>query len=140
MFVSARTLTMASAAGYRPRRAMPYSRSTMSSHDELGPSATKRIERSARRVVRATGLGRPARQAQGAMRQARSRLSEWVAPSESETALHERRDNAAIRLLFSFVLHADSICIDVGAHQGSMLSDMVRVAPLGRHIAYEPLP
>ena len=34
----------------------------------------------------------------------------------------------------------DGHCIDVGAHAGEILEDLVRVAPDGRHIAYEPLP
>jgi len=43
-------------------------------------------------------------------------------------------------LLIALGLVEDSNCIDVGAHIGSVLADIVRVAPLGRHIAYEPLP
>lgn len=38
------------------------------------------------------------------------------------------------------VLHGDSNCIDVGAFRGRLLAKIVRSAPLGRHIAYEPLP
>jgi FkbM family methyltransferase len=38
------------------------------------------------------------------------------------------------------VLEPDSCCIDVGAHRGSILREMVRIAPRGRHYAFEPLP
>jgi FkbM family methyltransferase len=38
------------------------------------------------------------------------------------------------------VLARDSICIDVGASRGELLAHMVRLAPLGQHIAFEPLP
>jgi FkbM family methyltransferase len=38
------------------------------------------------------------------------------------------------------VLAPDSCCIDVGAHRGSVLAEMVRVAPHGHHIAFEPIP
>jgi FkbM family methyltransferase len=38
------------------------------------------------------------------------------------------------------LLRPDSNCIDVGANTGSVLADAVRLAPLGRHIAFEPLP
>ena len=34
----------------------------------------------------------------------------------------------------------DSNCIDVGAYNGRALAAIVRLAPRGRHIAYEPLP
>jgi FkbM family methyltransferase len=50
------------------------------------------------------------------------------------------QDELNMRLLLGFSLAADSNCIDVGSHDGRFLSEMVRIAPLGRHIAYEPLP
>jgi FkbM family methyltransferase len=40
----------------------------------------------------------------------------------------------------SRVLAPYSNCIDVGAHRGSMLRHIVRLAPRGRHYAFEPLP
>lgn len=49
-------------------------------------------------------------------------------------------DDVHLRLLVSFVLSPRSNCIDVGSHQGAFLAEAVRVAPLGSHIAYEPLP
>jgi FkbM family methyltransferase len=38
------------------------------------------------------------------------------------------------------VLRRDSSCIDVGAAGGRILEEVVRIAPLGRHTAFEPLP
>src|SRR5947209_14432650 len=52
----------------------------------------------------------------------------------------DRIDNQNLRLLMTFVLTEDSNCIDIGAHKGGVLAEMVRVAPRGKHIAYEPLP
>ncbi|MBA2568146.1 MAG: FkbM family methyltransferase [Actinobacteria bacterium] len=52
----------------------------------------------------------------------------------------DHRDNQHLRLLLSFALPEDANCIDVGSHLGDVLEEMLRVAPLGRHIAYEPLP
>src|SRR5713226_5292099 len=52
----------------------------------------------------------------------------------------DRVDNQHLRLLLTFALTEDSNCIDIGAHKGGVLAEMVRVAPYGRHIAYEPLP
>jgi len=38
------------------------------------------------------------------------------------------------------VLREDSNCVDVGCHQGSILREMLRLAPKGTHFAFEPLP
>lgn len=46
----------------------------------------------------------------------------------------------SLRLLLAFTLAPDANCIDVGAHRGDVLRDMLRIAPNGRHIAYEPIP
>ncbi len=42
-------------------------------------------------------------------------------------------------MLLAFALPADANCIDIGAANGKVLSEIVRVAPHGQHIAYEPL-
>jgi FkbM family methyltransferase len=42
--------------------------------------------------------------------------------------------------LMSRTLRRTSNCIDVGAYRGRVLAGMLRLAPHGRHIAYEPLP
>jgi FkbM family methyltransferase len=52
----------------------------------------------------------------------------------------DRRDAEHLRLLLAVSLSPDSNCIDVGAHKGSVLEQVVRLAPKGQHIAYEPLP
>lgn len=52
----------------------------------------------------------------------------------------DRLDNEHLSLLLAFVLAEDDNCIDIGAHSGVILREIVRVAPRGRHIAYEPLP
>jgi FkbM family methyltransferase len=38
------------------------------------------------------------------------------------------------------VLQEDSNCVDVGCFQGSILREMLRLAPKGTHFAFEPLP
>ncbi len=50
------------------------------------------------------------------------------------------RDTALLVALLEQVLKPDSDCVDVGAHAGSVLGEMVRLAPRGRHVAWEPLP
>lgn len=42
--------------------------------------------------------------------------------------------------LMADVLRADSVCIDVGAHNGRILRCFLEHAPFGRHYAFEPLP
>jgi FkbM family methyltransferase len=50
------------------------------------------------------------------------------------------RDQRLLIALLSEVLEPDSACLDVGAHEGAVLRELVRLAPDGRHIAWEPLP
>jgi FkbM family methyltransferase len=38
------------------------------------------------------------------------------------------------------VLKAQSNCIDIGAHDGEILRHMIRFAPHGHHLAFEPIP
>jgi FkbM family methyltransferase len=49
-------------------------------------------------------------------------------------------DCCNLRLLLAFTLPENANCIDIGANRGGVLDDIVRVAPKGMHIAYEPLP
>ncbi len=49
-------------------------------------------------------------------------------------------DERHLKLLLSFVLRADSNCLDVGSYKGLFLNEFRRLAPGGHHIAYEPLP
>jgi FkbM family methyltransferase len=57
-----------------------------------------------------------------------------------ELAAIDDRDSAMLTRLLAWSLAPDSCCIDIGAHTGNVLTEMRRVAPRGRHIAYEPLP
>ncbi|MBN2029517.1 FkbM family methyltransferase [bacterium] len=42
--------------------------------------------------------------------------------------------------VFKRYLKPDSNCIDIGAHRGSMLREIIARAPEGKHFAFEPLP
>lgn len=70
------------------------------------------------------------------LEQALRRVYERIEP----TAKRDRLDNEHLRLLMAFYLREDANCIDIGAHSGAVLREIVRCAPRGRHIAYEPLP
>jgi len=49
------------------------------------------------------------------------------------------RDDHAIEVILATVLRADSNAIDVGANEGMVLKAISRIAPAGKHIAYEPV-
>lgn len=57
-------------------------------------------------------------------------------PDLREIYLEEGR----IEQMMRQVIKKDSNCIDIGCHIGSFLSLLVRLAPEGRHIAFEPVP
>lgn len=71
------------------------------------------------------------------MRLARAALAAGLGPAWARRAY---LDEKHIDLLLAFSLSDNSNCIDVGAHEGRVLRQMVRLAPRGKHIAYEPLP
>ena len=48
-------------------------------------------------------------------------------------------DRQTVEVMFR-VLRPNSNCIDVGAHNGSILQRMIDISPRGRHYAFEPLP
>jgi FkbM family methyltransferase len=50
------------------------------------------------------------------------------------------RDQELLVALLEATLGPESDCLDVGAHEGAVLAHMVRLAPRGRHVAWEPLP
>jgi FkbM family methyltransferase len=52
----------------------------------------------------------------------------------------DRRDHEALATIFAAVLAPDANAVDVGAHTGDVLEHILRVAPHGRHIGFEPLP
>jgi FkbM family methyltransferase len=52
----------------------------------------------------------------------------------------EKADNRSLRLLLLAALRSDSNCVDLGAHRGSVLAQIIEAAPVGRHVAYEPVP
>lgn len=81
------------------------------------------------RAVNAVGLGPSARRVKIA-------LQRPATPQE----LREQEDARNTQLILAFVLQKDFNCVDIGSNKGDMLEAMVRYAPEGKHIAYEPLP
>lgn len=49
-------------------------------------------------------------------------------------------DNANMRRLVGFLLGPADTAIDIGCNHGGLLEEIVRVAPDGRHVAFEPIP
>jgi FkbM family methyltransferase len=59
---------------------------------------------------------------------------------EPRATTQDRRDHEALATIFAAALAEDANCVDVGAHGGDVLADLLRIAPRGRHVAFEPLP
>jgi FkbM family methyltransferase len=58
----------------------------------------------------------------------------------SELLSVDLTDTAHIRRMIAWVVGPEDSCIDIGAHRGSVLEQIVQVAPRGRHVAFEPIP
>lgn len=58
----------------------------------------------------------------------------------SPDILTSRQDDTYMTQIMSRVLTKDSNCIDVGCYEGEFLISMLRLAPLGYHYAFEPIP
>lgn len=90
----------------------------------------------ARQAVRSSAarLGREeqARELVGRVREARSAFDPLLR--------RELRDEHALHVLLAAILRKDSNAVDVGANEGAVLEAIVRIAPAGRHIAFEPIP
>lgn len=43
-------------------------------------------------------------------------------------------------IILKRVLKKDSVAIDIGCHKGEILKEILRLAPEGRHLAFEPIP
>ena len=44
------------------------------------------------------------------------------------------------KLIMKKVIKSDSNCVDVGCHKGEILEDIIKLAPNGKHFAFEPIP
>lgn len=51
-----------------------------------------------------------------------------------------QREEVAIGAILAAVLRRDSTFVDVGTNRGQVLREAVRLAPEGRHVAFEPIP
>jgi FkbM family methyltransferase len=62
--------------------------------------------------------------------------------ARADTAAWQRHrdqlEHDNIRLILAAVLAPHDCCVDIGAYKGDILRTIVRCAPLGRHIAFEP--
>ena len=123
-------------AGFRVIRAPQGASTRWRCHHDRGrqdlPSAlvsrvTLALRQNVKRAVTAAGMEAPARALVGRWRR-RSRVWDRTV-----------RDKERLAMLLAFALPADANCVDVGAANGEILKHIARVAPRGRHIAYEPV-
>jgi FkbM family methyltransferase len=56
------------------------------------------------------------------------------------SAREELHEEIAIRAILASALRSDGTYVDVGTNRGQVLGEAVRVAPRGRHVAFEPIP
>lgn len=87
-------------------------------------------------ISRRLGLGRWVDPVRKAVDPCRKQLKlRWNPQLRRELA-----DSDRLRAIIASVLRADSDCVDVGAHSGTVLADIIRAAPAGTHVAFEPIP
>jgi FkbM family methyltransferase len=67
------------------------------------------------------------------------RLQQMKRAFEPAGISNARAEHEHLRAILGVILGPDSNCVDVGASEGEVLADIVRIAPQGRHIAYEPI-
>jgi FkbM family methyltransferase len=56
------------------------------------------------------------------------------------TARQAQREDIGISAVLASTLRVDGSYVDVGANRGQILREALRVAPQGRHVAFEPIP
>lgn len=56
------------------------------------------------------------------------------------SAAQLQREEVAIGAILAAVLRRDSTFVDVGTNRGQLLREAVRIAPAGKHVAFEPIP
>lgn len=65
------------------------------------------------------------------------RLRYYTLPREQR--MNMMYDEQTVQVM-SRVLRHDSTAVDIGCHKGSVLRDIIRLAPDGKHYAFEPIP
>jgi FkbM family methyltransferase len=66
-------------------------------------------------------------------------MDEWIKDDVAGAARNMRYDEQTIAVIERGVGKSCN-CVDVGCHVGAVLKHMLRVAPFGKHYAFEPLP
>jgi FkbM family methyltransferase len=95
-------------------------------------ATTAGLRRSGRIAASRLGREEQAREVIGRVREARAAFG-----------MHSRRelrDEHAMQMVLATALRIDSRAIDVGANEGAVLESIVRIAPRGHHVAFEPIP
>jgi FkbM family methyltransferase len=64
---------------------------------------------------------------------------QWLAAVDAHTR-EAQREEVGIAAILAASLRGSGSYVDVGANRGQVLREAVRVAPHGRHLAFEPIP
>lgn len=59
--------------------------------------------------------------------------------NQRPVTIHDMYDMHTL-LIMRIMLKSASSCIDVGAHEGSVLTEIIKLCPNGTHFAFEPIP
>jgi FkbM family methyltransferase len=55
-------------------------------------------------------------------------------------ARQAQREEVGIKAVLAAALHGGGTYVDIGTNRGQVLREAVRIAPRGRHVAFEPIP
>ena len=69
-----------------------------------------------------------------------SRYGRRVNPNEPELWARNVRDQRQLIAAMAACLRENANCVDVGSYRGNVIEHMARLAPEGRHVAFEPIP
>jgi len=67
------------------------------------------------------------------------RVSAWFKSLSRPEIRDLVRESARVEQVLKRLVGRTSNCIDIGCHLGSMLSFLIKLAPEGRHLAFEPI-
>lgn len=75
-------------------------------------------------------------QSQSQFKETLKRLLKQLNIAFTKNQIYDKQTSRIIKK----VVYADSNCVDVGAHTGDIMGEIMKFAPLGTHYAFEPVP
>lgn len=66
-------------------------------------------------------------------------IKQILYPLHIDLTQNQKYDRQTIKIMKK-IIKSDSVCIDIGCHKGEMLDVILKLAPNGKHLAFEPIP